>query len=429
MPINLVYLRKTIFYHLFMPKIKPFCALKPSSCIQNKVVTRPIEEYSLAQARLIASENPFSFLHLINPQLDHPYLRGARPDLIYKKITDNLEDFLSNKVLITQEKPSIYVYQVVEGAIVQTGIWALTHIKDYVDGNIKKHEHTVDRREKLLAEYIQQTALDANPVLLTYHPVKLIDNLIAKYVAKLPDIDLIFTDTTQHRIWIIDNLKEIDNLVNAFDELPKVYIADGHHRIASMAKMAFNKSLYTKDEESRYNYFSSAYFSTAQIKISAYNRLVRDLNEYTELEFLSKIENNFVVEEIDYPLNPFKIHQFGMYLNTGWYKLTAKKHIYNENDPVSVLDVSILHNYILSPLLGINDPKTDARITFEGGKTDLKILQQQVNNRNYAVAFSMFPITVQQLMNIADANEVMPPKSTWIEPKFLVGLLTHCLDN
>ena len=383
----------------------------------------------MAQARLIASENPFSFLHLINPELDHPYLRGARQDLIYKKVIDNLEDFLSNKVLITQEKPSIYVYQVVAGTIAQTAIWALTHIKDYVNGHIKKHEPTVERREKLLAEYIQQTELDANPVLLTYHPVQLIDNIIAKYVAKVPNIDLTFTDTTEHCIWTIDNPNDIDNLVNAFEELPAVYIADGHHRIAAMAKMAFHKSLFNQAEESRYNYFSSAYFSTAQIKILEYNRLIRDLNEYSEIEFLSKIENNFVLERIDYPLKPLKIHQFGMYLNTGWYKLTAKKHLYNENDPVSVLDVSILHNYILSPLLGINDPKMDARITFEGGKTDLKHLQQEVDNRNYAVAFTMFPIAVQQLINIADANQVMPPKSTWIEPKFLVGLLTHCLNN
>lgn len=412
-----------------MPRIKPFCALKPASLLQNKVVTRPLEYYSLGQARLIASENPFSFLHLINPVLDNPYLRGSRQDLIYKKVNDNLDFFLENEVLVPEEKPSIYIYQLIHDGSVQTGIWALTDINEYLSGAIKKHENTVELREKLLADYIQQTALDANPVLLTYAPVKRIDNLINSYTLKTPDLDFVFDDDTEHRIWTISDQTDLEMLLNEFAQISTVYIADGHHRIASMAKMAAQKSLlYPKDNDPKFNYFSSAYFSTAQIKVIEYNRLVRDLNDYTETELLSVIENNFLVEKVNQPIKAAKKHQFGMCLRSGWYKLTAKSHLYDKNDPVSVLDVTILQNYILSPLLGITDPKTDARIAFEGGKTAIDQLQQQVDAGHYEVAFTLFPTSVQQIIDVADANKVMPPKSTWVEPKFLVGLLTHHLD-
>ena len=412
-----------------MPKIKPFCALKPSSFSKNKVVTRPMEHYSLGQARLIASENPFSFLHLINPVLDHHYLRGSRQDLIYKKVNDNLEHFLESQVLIAEQKPSLYIYQVKQDGCVQTGIWTLTHINDYLTGAVKKHENTVELREKLLADYIQHTALDANPVLLTYAPVKAIDALIQQYTFKIPDIDFMFDDETEHLIWTVAADQDIALLIAEFAKLPSVYIADGHHRIASMAKMAQQKSLLNTDMEAKSNYFSSAYFSTEQVRVLEFNRLVRDLNAYTENEFLSKIENNFKVEQVNHPVKATKMHEFGMYLLSGWYKLTAKSHLYDAKNPVSILDVTILQDFILSPLLGITNPKTDARIAFEGGKTSVAKLQEQVDAGHYKVVFTLFPITVQQIINVADENEIMPPKSTWIEPKFLVGLLTNHLGN
>jgi uncharacterized protein (DUF1015 family) len=409
-----------------MPRIKPFYALKPVISLQNRVVTRPLENYSLGQARLMVSENPYSFLHLINPELDNPYLRGSRQELIYKKIAENLDSFIDNKVLLTEEKPAIYIYQVENDGLVQSGIWTITHINDYLDGNIKKHELTVERRERLLSEYIEQTGLDANPVLITYAPDQKIDEIIANYQNLEPNVDLTYEDGTIHRLWIVNEHNDLETLIQSFKNIPVVYIADGHHRIAAMAKMSLHKrSLSMVDENANFNYFSTAYFSTDQVKVLEYNRLVKDLGELTIDQFIAEVEKSFELIKVDFPVKCLNMHGFGMYLSSGWYQLIARTHIYDKNDPISVLDVSILQDYILKPILNINDPRTDARITFEGGKTPITALQSQVDHGNYAVAFTLFPTSVQQLINVADANGVMPPKSTWVEPKFLVGMLTN----
>ena len=409
-----------------MPKIKPFCAFRPAMHLQNSVVTRPLENYSLGQARLMVSENPYNFLHLINPELDNPYLRGSRQALIYKKIAENLEAFIENKILIEETKPSIYVYQVEHDGLIQTGIWTLTHIDDYLNGKIKKHELTVERREILLSEYLQQTGIDANPVLITYFPDEVIDTLIAQYQAITPDVDFTHEDGTKHCVWVINDQEDLKKLVAAFAAIPVVYIADGHHRIAAMAKMASHKrTLTNKDDHAAFNYFSTAYFNTEQVKIVAFNRMVKDLGTLTVEQFLDAVAQSFTVEKIAHAVKPSAMHQFGIYVGEAWYKLVAKPHIYDENNPISVLDVSMLQDYILKPILSINDPRTDARITFEGGNTPVHDLQKQVDSGNYAVVFTLYATSVQQLINVADANGVMPPKSTWVEPKFLVGMLTN----
>lgn len=409
-----------------MSRIKPFYAFRPVTRLQKSVVTRPLENYSLGQARLMVSENPYSFLHLINPELDNPYLRGSRQELLYKKIAENLEYFIDHQVLMKEEQPSIYIYRVMQDGLAQSGIWTLTHINDYLNGNIKKHELTVERRERLLSEYLQQTGLDANPVLITYFPNEIIDGLIAKYQEIKPDVDFIYEDGTQHQLWAVNAHEDLNALVLAFEAMPTVYIADGHHRIASMAKMVLHKRTLGKhDDNSAFNYFSSAYFSTEQVKILAFNRMVKDLAALSVEEFLIEVSKSFTIQKVASVVEPQVMHEFGMYANNMWYKLSAKPHIYDENDPISILDVSILQDYILKPILKIDDPRTDARITFEGGKTPIVELQNQVDNGNYAVAFTLFATSVQQLIAVADANGVMPPKSTWVEPKFLVGMLTN----
>ncbi|WP_199141018.1 DUF1015 domain-containing protein [Pedobacter sp. ASV12] len=408
-----------------MPRIKPFCALKPAAALLAKVVTRPLEHYSTGQARLIASENPISFLHLINPELDNPYLRGSRQELVFKKINENLDDFIEQQVLVTEELPAIYIYQVKHDGLLQTGIWTLTHISDYLEGHIKKHEHTVERREKLLAEYLQQTDLDANPVLITYHPNAQVKSIMEKYLAQKPAIDFCFADATEHRVWTINEPNDLTVLVDAFAQIPVVYIADGHHRAASMAKMGLHKrARHANDEAAEFNYFSTVYMDTQEVKVLEYNRLVRDLAGLTEEAFLGALAAAFEVEKMPMPFKPTILHEFGMCLKSGWYKLKAKSHLYSD-DPVGCLDVSVLQDHILLPILHINDPRTDARITFEGGKTPLSELEKQVNNGTNAVAFVLVPTAIAQLINVADADKVMPPKSTWVEPKFLVGLLSH----
>ncbi len=409
-----------------MPRIKPFYAYRPVMRLQNSVVTRPLENYSLGQARLMVSENPYSFLHLINPELDNPYLRGSRQELIYKKINENVEAFVDNKILVKEEKPSIYVYQVTHGGITQTGIWTLTHINDYLSGKIKKHELTVERREKLLSDYLQQTGIDANPVLITYFKNEEIDKVIASYQSARPDVDFTYEDGTKHQIWIIKALGDLNTLIAAFKAMPSVYIADGHHRIASMAKMAIQKrALTSNNEDAEFNYFSTAYFNTNQVQILAFNRMVKDLASHAVEQFITEVSKSFALEKVATALQPQALHEFGMYVDKQWYKLTAKSFIYDENNPISVLDVSILQDFVLKPILAIQDPRTDARITFEGGNTPIEELQQQVDNGNYAVAFTLFATSVEQLIAVADANGVMPPKSTWVEPKFLVGMLTN----
>ncbi|MBB2145043.1 DUF1015 family protein [Pedobacter sp. LMG 31464] len=412
-----------------MPRIKPFCALKPALALLNTVVTRPLENYGIGQARLIASENPASFLHLINPELDNPYLRGSRQELIYKTVSENLEGFIEKEILVAEEKPCIYIYQVIHDGLIQTGIWTLTHINDYLQGNIKKHELTVEARERLLAEYLQQTGLDANPVLITYHPNKIIQQLLEKYTALKTEVDFTYVDGTQHRIWKIDDQQDLEKLINAFAEMPEVYIADGHHRAASMAKMGLHKRmLFKNDENAAFNYFTTVYMDTQEVKVLAYHRLVRDLAGLTEEDFLKKVSADFDVEKIDQFVKPTTLHHFAMYLKSGWYSLVANPHTYTE-DPVNVLDVSILQNLVLAPILNVKDPRTDARITFEGEKTPINVLERQVDNGINEVVFILAPIAIDQLIDVANANKTMPPKSTWVEPKFLVGLLTHYFNK
>ncbi|MBC8986604.1 DUF1015 domain-containing protein [Pedobacter sp. N36a] len=411
-----------------MPNIKPFCGLKPATHLQTKVVTRPLENYGSGEARLIASENNCSFLHLINPELDNPYLRGSRQELIFKKIAENFEGFLEHHYLEREKVPVIYVYQVIHDGLCQTGIWTLTHINDYLEGRIKKHESTVERRENLLADYLQQTGLDANPVLITYHPDPTINRLIKKYTALKPVLDFVFADQTEHRIWAIDDAHDLVEIVKAFAAIPAVYIADGHHRAASMAKMGLQKQSLNADKHTGnepYNYFTTVYMNTEEVKVLEFNRLVRDMGKLSKGDFMKTLKECFEVLPVTAAVKPADLHQMGMYFDKHWYVLQPKPDIYDSNNPVGVLDVSILQDFILEPILGIKDPRTDARITFEGGRTPVPELQEKVDNGLFAIAFTLFPTSVAQVIAVAEADGVMPPKSTWVEPKFLVGLLTN----
>lgn len=399
----------------------------PAVPLLSATVTRPLENYSTGEARLIASENACSFLHLIDPELDNPYLRGTKQELIFKKISENFESFIEHKYLVQQAEPSIYLYQVMHNGFLQTGIWTLTHIDDYLEGRIKKHEATVERREQLLADYLQQTGLDANPVLITYQPHAIIDQITAQYLQEIPTLDFTFTDGTAHKIWAITVQQDLEVIVKAFAEMPTVYIADGHHRAASMAKMGLQKKMLNGKKHQGtelYNYFSTVYMNTNEVKVLEYNRLVRDLDGLTHDEFLLGLTHSFIVEKSDVPVKPDVFHEIGMYLKHQWYILKPKSEIYDAKNPVDVLDVSILQNFILEPFLKIKDPRTNARITFEGGKVSVADLQTKVDNELFAVAFVLYPTSVSQVIAVADAGGVMPPKSTWVEPKFLVGLLT-----
>lgn len=393
-----------------MPLIKPFKALIPAAHLQREVVTWPLENYSTGEAKLIASENSFSFLHLINPALDHPYLRGSRQDLIYKRIQENLEDFIHLDVLVQFSRPAYYIYQISCNGLVQHGIWTLSEVSSYLDGSIKKHELTVERREKQLSDYMEQTGLDANPVLITYRPDEVIDELIKEYILSTPVLDFVLKDKSLHRVWVVEQEEDIDLITSAFRNMDAVYIADGHHRAAAMSKM---------------DCFSTVYMSTEEVRILQYNRLVKDLNGLGKAEFLELLDRDFELEKSPGRVAPDALHVIGMYLENQWYELRPRAGIFDAHDAVESLDVNILQEHILGPLLKIKDPRTDTRISFEGGALAVEKLQEMVDNGLYKIAFTLHAVTVDQLIKVADENKVMPPKSTWIEPKFLVGLLTN----
>lgn len=399
-----------------MPSIKPFRALIPSYHECSVIVTRPLDNYSTGEARLIATENQYSFLHLIDPSLAEPSWRDMRAELIYRKISSTIKRFLDSRKLIQQDIPAVYVYECVHNGLLQKGIWVLCESEDYVSGAIRKHEVTVERREKQLADYLNNTGLDSNPVLITYQPLPVIDREIDKYSKMPPLIDLLFNDGSQHRLWAVENNGDIRRIQDAIASLDVMYIADGHHRAAAMKGRG---------------QFSAVLMNTSEIKIHEFNRLIKGLNGLTAPEIIEKISGTFDLTISISPVYPGRVHEIGMYLSGIWYKLIPKSAILDQkDDPVGNLDVSILQDQILAPILGISDPRTDARITFQGRLiTESVTIQDSIDHGLFSIAFTLFPITVDQLLRVADAGLIMPPKSTWIEPKFLVGLLTNYTPN
>jgi uncharacterized protein (DUF1015 family) len=411
-----------------MPKIKPFKGIHPKQSNAGQVVVN-LENLSISEAKLIRQENPYSYVNMLVPKLDNLFLMGSKNELAFKKINENFEEFLDKGIFVQDSKPSIYIYQVRRAGLTQTGIWTVTSIDDYLNNVVKKHELTNSAREQSLIDYIQQTGIDANPVLITYKPVSAIDKIIRENTLNKADISF-KKDETEHHLWKIDAEKTLEILVNEFSKLPSTYIADGHHRAAATSLLGIQRRKlnlkHQGDEE--YNFFTSIYMSTDQLRIYGFNRLIKDLNGLSVEKVIELISQNFKVTESLNILEPYDVHVFGMYLAGRWYKLSAKSEIIHTNNPLAKLDVSILQDYILSPIFQIVNPRTDSRISYRGGLLPIKELIAEVDNGEYAVAFVLYPTGIEQLMEVADAGEVMPPKSTWFEPKFDVGLLIHQIN-
>jgi uncharacterized protein (DUF1015 family) len=411
-----------------MPKIKPFKGIHPSQSSVEKVVVN-LENLSISEAKLIRQENPYSYVNMLVPKLDNIFLMGSKNELAFKKINENFEDFLDKGIFIQDEKASIYIYQVSREGIIQTGIWTVTSIDDYLNNVVKKHELTNAAREQSLIDYIQQTGIDANPVLITYKPVSSIDNIICNVTESQADISF-SKDGTEHRLWKIDDEKTLFILVDEFSKLSSTYIADGHHRAAATSLLGIQRrklNLKHKGDE-EYNFFTSIYMSTDQLKVYGFNRLFKDLNGLSEDEVISLISQHFDITQSLNVVQPTNNHVFGMYLAGNWYQLRAKHEITNSSNPLSKLDVSILQDYILSPIFQVKNPRTDPRINYKGGLLPINDLITLVDSGEYAIAFTLYPTGIEQLMEVADAGEVMPPKSTWFEPKFDVGLLIHQIN-
>ncbi len=415
-----------------MAVLRPFKAIRPTEEFVSKVAALPYDVMNSEEAREMVKGNPYSFLHIdkaeidLDPGIDH-YSKE-----VYEKAKDNLYTMVKDGVFIQDKQPNLYIYRQVMNNRAQTGIVGCVSIDDYMNNAIKKHEHTRADKEQDRINHVDICDANTGPIFLTYRDKTEVDSIILEWTEKKPLYDLVSEDGITHTVWCIDDAAVIKRLSQLFSEVPSLYIADGHHRTASAVKVgqmrrAQNPS-YTGEEE--FNFFLAVLFSDKYLYIMDYNRVVKDLNGLSSDEYLAKVSENFEISlfEEDKPYKPSGKHTYGMLLDGKWYKLTAKESIYNPEDPVDRLDVSILQNSLLKPILGIEDPRTDKRIDFVGGIRGLEELQRRVDG-GMRVAFSMYPTTIQDLMDIADAGEVMPPKSTWFEPKLRSGIFVHKLSE
>jgi len=408
-----------------MSNIKPFKALRPQVQIAKEVASRPYDVLNSAEARIEVQGNPYSFLHITKSEVSLPASIDIHSQEVYEKAKDNLATFIRNKTLFREEKPCYYIYQLIMNGRSQTGLVCVSSVDDYENDIIKKHEFTRPEKEQDRINHIKTSGAQTGNVFLAYKNVAEIDALIDKWKTKAPIYDFLAEDGIQNTIWLVNDDKVIANITNLFDtQVPCTYIADGHHRAASAAKV--RKALGTAATEGS-NHFLTTLFPSNQLFIMDYNRLVKDLNGLTKEAFFAAVEEKFIVKRHGMEaFKPTTLHEFGMYLDKVWYKLTAKEGTYT-TDPIGILDVTILQNNILDAILGIKDPRTDTRIDFVGGIRGLNGLSERVNSGEMAVAFSLYPVTINQLFDIADSGNVMPPKSTWFEPKLRDGVLTHLI--
>lgn len=408
-----------------MSIIKPFKALRPQAQLAKQVASRPYDVLNSAEAKIEAQGNPASFLHITKSEIDLPESIDVHSQQVYEKAKENLTAFIKRDILFRESKECFYLYRLTMNGRSQTGLVCISSIDDYDNDIIKKHEYTRPQKEQDRINHITTTGAQTGNVFIAYRDIEVINKIVTDYTAKNPVYNFVADDNIEHTIWLINDNKITDAITKLFEtEVPATYIADGHHRAASAAKV--RSALGSKAEEAA-DYFLTTLFPASQLAILDYNRLVKDLNGLAPDSFLKKIEVDFTVERKEAKaVQPKSLHQFGMYLDGCWYLLTAKENTY-EKDAISVLDVSILQNNILDKWLGIKDARTDNRIDFVGGIRGLGELEKRVNNGEMQVAFSLFPVSVEQLFSVADSGNVMPPKSTWFEPKLRDGLLTHLI--
>ena len=411
-----------------MAQIRAFQGIRPKKGLEAQVASQPYDVLSSEEARAKASGNPNSFLHVVKSEIDLDPNVDHYDEAVYKKAKENFESFMENDVLVQDEKACFYAYRQIMGPWAQTGLVACSSIADYFSNVIKKHEFTRPAKEKDRITHMKTTRVHSGPVFLCYPEVDAIDDIIREVCTAAPEYDFTADDDVQHTLWVIDDEDTINRLVELFNkEVPASYIADGHHRAASSSKVGkeLGEDDPSENGEAEYNYFLSVLFPANQIHIMEVNRLVKGLNGLSTDDFKLKMASAFEVESTKSAFKPETAHQFGMYLQGMWYKLTAKEGTYDDNDPIGTLDVTVLSNNLLDPILGIKDQRTDERIDFVGGIRGMEELEKRVDSGEMTLAFSIYPVGIKQLMDIADSGQVMPPKSTWFEPKLRSGLVVH----
>ena len=408
-----------------MAIISAFRSLRPSRELAPRVASPPYDVLNSAEARVVADKNPYSFLHITKAEIDLPEGTDIHSDKVYHKAADNLFIFQDNKILVADEKPCYYIYELSMGGRKQTGLVCVSAVSDYENNIIKKHELTRPEKELDRINHMRITGAQTGNVFLAYKSNVTVSDLISYWKEANEAVnDFVAEDGVGHRVWVIHEPQTIHEITKIFEkQIPFTYIADGHHRAASAAKV---KNAMGKEATSEAAYFLTTLFPHDELQIMDYNRLVKDLNGLEASGFIEKLNKNFSIEKINAPYSPDRLHNFGMYLEGSWYRLEAKKDSF-PNDPIGILDVSILQKNILSPLLGIQDPRTDNRIDFVGGIRGLHELERRVDSGQMKLAFSLYPVSMEQLFDIADSGQIMPPKSTWFEPKLRDGLFTHLI--
>lgn len=415
-----------------MAIIKPFKGIRPPQELVEQVASRPYDVLNSDEARTEAEGNEKSLYHIIKPEIDFPVGTDEHDERVYVKAAENFQLFQDKGWLVQDSKENYYIYAQTMNGKTQYGLVVGAYVPDYMNGVIKKHELTRRDKEEDRMKHVRVNNANIEPVFFAYPDNEQLDAIIRKYTAEKPVYDFVAPDDGfGHTFWVIDQEEDIAAITAAFAQMPALYIADGHHRSAAAALVGAEKAKqnpqHRGDEE--YNYFMAVCFPAGQLTIIDYNRVVKDLNGLTPVEFLAALEKNFVVEEKGADIyKPAGLHNFALYLDNKWYSLTAKEGTYNDNDPIGVLDVTISSNLILDEILGIKDLRSDKRIDFVGGIRGLGELKKRVDSGEMKVALALYPVSMKQLMDIADTGNIMPPKTTWFEPKLRSGLIIHKLD-
>ncbi len=414
-----------------MAVIKPFRGIRPVKDKVKLIASKPYDVLDDSEAKAEAGDNSISFYHVIKPEIDFPADFDHYAPEIYLKGKENMERMIHEGVFFQDEKECLYIYQQTMDGRKQTGIVACAAVEDYMNDIIKKHELTRPDKEEDRKKHVRVSGMNYEPVFFAYPALTEIDAIINALIKKQPEYDFIADDGIGHTFWVVKDDAIIGKITGLFSKIPYTYVADGHHRTAAAALVGKEKRdanpRHTGKEE--YNFFLAVHFPDNQLKIFDYNRVVKDLNGNTAESFLEKLSACFTIEKKgSKTYRPSSLHNFGLYLGETWYSLTAKPGTYNDLDPIGVLDVTILYEKVLNPLLNISDLRTDKRIDFVGGIRGLGELEKRVNSGNMKAAFALYPVSMKQLIDIADSGKIMPPKTTWFEPKLRSGLVVHSLE-
>jgi len=413
-----------------MALVLPFKAIRPQRKFVSQVAALPYDVMTREEAQKAVSGNALSFMHIEKSEIDVPDQTTSDDDLIYQTAKRNFVQMQEKGILLQDESPCFYIYRQQMGGRSQTGIVGLMSAAEYDAGKIKKHELTRKDKEEDRINHVSTVNAQTGPVFISYRERQGLNKIVDKIMAGTPEYDFTADDGVIHTVWIVTDAKQIEEIIKEFRDVDALYIADGHHRAAAAATVAKVRRSQDKSSSSTNEYESvlAVFFPHTQLRVMDYNRAVKDLNDLTPDKYIEKISSCFTISKNFTARSPQQLHDFGMYLGGEWYKITIKKGIYNESDPVASLDAAILQEHLLDPVLGIKDPRVDERIKFIGGIRGMDELEKLVNKEGFAVAFSLYPTTMEQIINVADAGAIMPPKSTWFEPKLRSGIFTHKLD-